>query len=60
MVGWETNSILSEEEGVRFDAAALIREISATGLSSREGCGNTMRNVTGDPWAGVSAGELDL
>ncbi|MEA2356508.1 MAG: hypothetical protein QOD61_2637, partial [Solirubrobacteraceae bacterium] len=40
------------------DAAALIREISAVGLSSREGCGNTMRNVTGDPWAGVSEGEL--
>ena len=40
------------------DAAALIREISATGLSSREGCGNTMRNVTGDPWAGVCEGEL--
>jgi sulfite reductase beta subunit-like hemoprotein len=35
------------------DAAKLIREISATGLSSREGCGNTVRNVTGDPWAGV-------
>ena len=40
------------------DAAKLIREISASGLSSREGCGNTMRNVTGDPWAGVSEGEL--
>jgi len=40
------------------DAAALIREISASGLSSREGCGNTMRNVTGDPWAGVCEGEL--
>jgi sulfite reductase beta subunit-like hemoprotein len=40
------------------DAAKLIREISRTGLSSREGCGNTMRNVTGDPWAGVSEGEL--
>ena len=39
------------------DAAALIREISAAGLSSREGCGNTMRNVTGDPWAGVAADE---
>ena len=31
----------------------LIREISAVNLSSREGCGNTVRNVTGDPWAGV-------
>ena len=39
------------------DAAELIREISSVGLSSREGCGNTMRNVTGDPWAGVSEGE---
>src|SRR4051795_13045907 len=40
------------------DAAEFIREISATGLSSREGCGNTMRNVTGDPWAGVAADEV--
>jgi sulfite reductase (ferredoxin) len=35
------------------DAAALIREVSEAGLSSREGCGNTVRNVTADPWAGV-------
>jgi sulfite reductase beta subunit-like hemoprotein len=40
------------------DAAQLIRELSAAGLSSREGCGNTMRNVTGDPWAGVAPDEL--
>src|SRR6266480_3829073 len=40
------------------DAAQLIRRISDSGLSSREGCGNTVRNVTGDPWAGVSEGEL--
>jgi sulfite reductase beta subunit-like hemoprotein len=40
------------------DAAKLIREISLTGLSSREGCGNTVRNVTGDPWAGVCENEL--
>ena len=39
------------------EAADLIREISEAGLSSREGCGNTIRNVTGDPWAGVSEGE---
>jgi sulfite reductase beta subunit-like hemoprotein len=38
-------------------AAALIRELGRAGLSSREGCGNTMRNVTGDPRAGVLAGE---
>src|SRR5688500_9623256 len=40
------------------DAAALIREISDAGLSSREGCGNTVRNVTADPWAGVARDEL--
>src|ERR671914_1159133 len=40
------------------DAAKLIRELGDAGLSSREGCGNTVRNVTGDPWAGVSEGEL--
>src|SRR5437588_1358765 len=40
------------------DAAKLIRELGDTGLSSREGCGNTMRNVTGDPRAGVLEGEL--
>jgi len=39
------------------EAAKLIREISLSGLSSREGCGNTIRNVTGDPWAGVCENE---
>ncbi len=40
------------------DAAAAIRELSDSGLSSREGCGNTIRNVTGDPWAGVAPDEV--
>ncbi len=40
------------------EAAKLIRELGDTGLSSREGCGNTMRNVTGDPRAGTLPGEL--
>jgi sulfite reductase beta subunit-like hemoprotein len=40
------------------DVAKLMREIAEFGLSSREGCGNTVRNVTGDPRAGVLAGEL--
>ena len=39
------------------DAAEFIRQISQAGLSSREGCGNTIRNVTGDPWAGVADDE---
>jgi sulfite reductase beta subunit-like hemoprotein len=40
------------------DAAKLIRELGDAGLSSREGCGNTMRNVTGDPRAGTLKSEL--
>ncbi len=40
------------------EAAKLIRDLGDAGLSSREGCGNTMRNVTGDPRAGVLPGEL--
>jgi sulfite reductase beta subunit-like hemoprotein len=41
-----------------LDAEKAIRELGETGLSSREGCGNTMRNVTADPWAGVARDEL--
>ncbi len=40
------------------DAERAIRELGEAGLSSREGCGNTIRNVTGDPWAGVAKDEL--
>src|ERR1700730_6905898 len=40
------------------DAEKLIREIGESGLSSREGCGNTMRNVTGDPWAALAKYQL--
>lgn len=36
----------------------VLRHISVSGLSSREGCGNTVRNVTGDPFAGVLEGEI--
>ncbi len=40
------------------EMAQLIRTISAAKLSSREGCGNTVRNVTGDPFAGVLPDEV--
>jgi sulfite reductase beta subunit-like hemoprotein len=39
------------------DAAKAIRMIGDSGLSTREACGNTVRNVTGDPWAGVCGDE---
>src|SRR6266550_48503 len=41
-----------------LDAEKAIRELGEAGLSSREGCGNTIRNVTGDPWAGLAKDEL--
>ncbi len=34
-------------------AAQAIRVLGTAGLSSREACGNTVRNVTGDPWGGI-------
>ncbi len=40
------------------DMEDLLKVISESGLSSREGCGNTVRNVTGDPWAGIAADEI--
>ena len=40
------------------DMPVLMRELADTGLSSREGCGNTMRNVTGDARAGTLDDEL--
>src|ERR1700688_3447174 len=40
------------------EAEKAIRELGEAGLSRREGCGNTVRNVTGDPWAGVAKDEL--
>jgi sulfite reductase beta subunit-like hemoprotein len=40
------------------DATDVLRELAPSGLSSREGCGNTVRNVTGDPWAGICENEV--
>jgi len=30
-----------------------LRRLGDAGLSTREACGNVVRNVTGDPWAGI-------
>lgn len=38
-------------------AAEALYVLGKAGLSTREACGNTVRNVTGDPWAGVNADE---
>ena len=36
----------------------MLRDLAPSGLSSREGGGNTVRNVTGDLWAGVAEDEI--
>lgn len=36
----------------------LLRGLAEVGLTSREACGHTVRNVTGDPLAGVAADEV--
>lgn len=38
-------------------AAEALFVLGRAGVSTREACGNTVRNVTGDPWAGVNANE---
>ena len=40
------------------DTPELMRIIGDVGLSTREACGNTLRNVTGCPLAGVGANEI--
>lgn len=39
-------------------ATEALYVLGKVGLSSREACGNTVRNVTGDPYAGVNSEEL--
>ena len=36
----------------------MLRVLGQAGISSREACGNTVRNVTADPWAGIAADEV--
>jgi sulfite reductase (ferredoxin) len=39
------------------DTPDLMRRLAAAGITTREACGNTVRNVTACPLAGVCAGE---
>ncbi len=55
---------LTTRENVQFHHVPLpqcpdvLRKLGAVGLSSREACGNTVRNVVGCPTAGVDADEV--
>ncbi len=39
------------------DSPDLMRRLAATGITTREACGNVVRNVTACPFAGVCGGE---
>lgn len=55
---------LTTRENVQFhhifldDTPEIMRMLGDVGLSTREACGNTVRNVTGSPAAGVAADEV--
>lgn len=40
------------------DIEHAMRDLAAAGLTTREACGNSVRNITGCPYAGVSATEV--
>ena len=40
------------------DTPALMRRLAAVGITTREACGNSVRNVTGCPIAGVCGDEI--
>lgn len=50
---------ITTRQNIQFHHVPLARAkevldvLGRAGLTSREACGNTVRNVTGDPWAGV-------
>jgi sulfite reductase (ferredoxin) len=40
------------------DTPSMMRRLAATGITTREACGNSVRNVTACPYAGVCPDEL--
>src|SRR5919198_3357765 len=40
------------------DVETAMHELAAEGLTTREACGNSVRNVTGCPYMGTSANEI--
>ena len=40
------------------DVETIMRQLAGEGLTTREACGNSVRNVTGCPYAGTSASEI--
>ena len=58
---WSTGRAhITTRQNVQFhfvklvDVEAVVRRLGAAGLTTREACGNSVRNITGCPYAGVS------
>src|SRR5437588_240801 len=59
--GWSTGrGHITTRQNVQFhflkleDVESVVRHLGAAGLTTREACGNSVRNITGCPYAGVS------
>ncbi len=53
-----TRQAIQLHEILRSDVPAILRGIMEVGLTSREACGNTVRNVTCSHYTGISPKEL--
>ena len=53
-----TRQAIQLHEILRTDVPAILRSLCEVGLTSREACGNTVRNVTASHYAGIDPGEL--
>jgi sulfite reductase beta subunit-like hemoprotein len=53
-----TRQAIQIHEIRRTDVPTILRRLSETGLTTREACGNTVRNVTASHYAGISPQEV--
>ncbi|MGH7197856.1 MAG: nitrite/sulfite reductase [Candidatus Omnitrophota bacterium] len=53
-----TRQAIQIHEIKRTDVPTILRLLAETGLTTREACGNTVRNVSATPYAGISPKEV--
>ena len=53
-----TRQAIQLHEILRTDVPTILRKLHEVGLTSREACGNTVRNVTCSHYAGISSKEV--
>jgi sulfite reductase beta subunit-like hemoprotein len=55
---WTTRQNLQIHMIPLEDTPKVMRRVAESGLTPREGCGNTVRNITANPYTGVQPGEV--